>query len=256
MPGAQSRLPGFAAAIAQRSARSATARGGQAAERSGADRGPGGAQRARAYGPGRARRAWPWSWPSCPPSWPSAGRPRLVWWVPRQYALHVVASQHQEHRVEETAGVCEVLEGDVEVGVLLVQQAYEAVEGVQDLTPATTDASFSDSTGAPSASRPRSARLYSRSAYSSVITPPTSNGSSDFSVWRRPAGVWLPHNRHVTLSVVGDTVRAMRIGCGRVSTRDQHPEAQHDALTGADGSRAADSSCPDPARPVRQRTRA
>ena len=83
--------------------------------------------------------------------------------------------------------MCEVLEGDVEVRVLLVQQAYEAVEGVQDLTPATTDASFSDSTGAPSAWRPRSARLYSRSAYSSVIsTPPTSNGSSDFSVWRRP----------------------------------------------------------------------
>ncbi len=164
-----------------------TRRPGIAAQRSGADRGPGGAQRARACGPGRARRAWPWSWPSCPPSWPSAGRPRLVWWVLRQHALHVVASQHQEHRVEETAGECEVLEGDVEVGVLLVQQAYEAVGGVQDLTPATTDASFSDSTGAPSASRPRSARLYSRSAYSSVIsTPPTSNGSSDFSVWRRP----------------------------------------------------------------------
>ena len=52
-----------------------TRRPGVAAERGGADRGPGGAQRVRACGPGRARRAWPWSWPSCPPSWPSAGRP-------------------------------------------------------------------------------------------------------------------------------------------------------------------------------------
>src|SRR6266536_248066 len=140
---------------------------------------------------GPTQRSGPWSWRSAAStglwSWACAGRPRLVWWVLRQHALHVVASQHQEHRVEETAGECEVLEGDVEVGVLLVQQAYEAVGGVQDLTPTTTDASFSDSTGEPSASRPRSARLYSRSAYSSVIsTPPTSNGSSDFSVWRRP----------------------------------------------------------------------
>ncbi|MGV7852515.1 recombinase family protein, partial [Mycobacterium kansasii] len=38
---------------------------------------------------------------------------------------------------------------------------------------------------------------------------------------------------NVTLSGVGDTVRAMRIGYGRVSTRDQRPEAQRDALAAA-----------------------
>ncbi|MGQ4601426.1 hypothetical protein [Nocardia sp. R6R-6] len=35
----------------------------------------------------------------------------------------------------------------------------------------------------------------------------------------------------VNLSGVRNTVRRMRIGYGWVSTRDQHPEAQHDALT-------------------------
>ncbi|ABP56566.1 Resolvase, N-terminal domain [Salinispora tropica CNB-440] len=37
----------------------------------------------------------------------------------------------------------------------------------------------------------------------------------------------------VTLSEVRDTIRVMRIGYGRVSTRDQNPNAQHDALTAA-----------------------
>jgi len=37
----------------------------------------------------------------------------------------------------------------------------------------------------------------------------------------------------VTSSVVTVTVRSMRIGYGRVSTRDQNPDAQHDALIAA-----------------------
>ncbi|WP_236722398.1 recombinase family protein [Mycobacterium avium] len=38
---------------------------------------------------------------------------------------------------------------------------------------------------------------------------------------------------NVMLSGVGDTVRVMRIGYGRVSTRDQRPEVQRDALAAA-----------------------
>lgn len=38
---------------------------------------------------------------------------------------------------------------------------------------------------------------------------------------------------NVTLSGVRVTVRPMKIGYGRVSTRDQNPAAQHDALTAA-----------------------
>jgi hypothetical protein len=48
----------------------------------------------------------------------------------------------------------------------------------------------------------------------------------------------------VKLSGVLDTVPGMRIGYGRVSTRAQNPNAQHDALAAAGGDEISSTRCP------------